>query len=128
MRLVGSFSLPLLLLLLSAGGTGGVVVEIPLPYGGLRHLPPPKGYVAYTCPPGTPMATCWALAPHTEEFVDIVGPSIRPWYRTTAKMLWDADNLYIAAEMEEPRAFAHQTLHDRCLQHGTARAHGTTPA
>jgi hypothetical protein len=114
---VGSCSQLLLLLLLwaGAGWTAGVVVEIPLPYGALRHQAPPQGYVAYMCPPQTPLATCWGLAQPTEDFLDIVGPSCtRPWYRTSAKMLWDADNLYIAAEMEEPRAFAHQTLHDRC--------------
>lgn len=119
MRPVGPCSLLLLFLLLSAGAGGsGVLVEVPLPYGALRHQAPPQGYVALAVPPGTPLADCWELATPTEDFVSIVGPSsARPWYRTRAKILWDADNLYIAAEMEEPRAFAHKTLHDSIIYH-----------
>jgi hypothetical protein len=34
-------------------------------------------------------------------------------------MLWDDDALYIAAALEEPRAFANQTLHDRYISYVT---------
>lgn len=45
----------------------------------------------------------WDLAPWSEEFVDIEGVSKpRPIYRTRMKMLWDAQALYIAAELQEP--------------------------
>lgn len=46
--------------------------------------------------------------------MDIVGPTgPKPWLQTTAKMLWDDANLYISAELEDPRVFAHETRHDR---------------
>jgi hypothetical protein len=57
---------------------------------------------------------CWQGAAWTSEFVDIVGPQWgRPWFSTRVKMLWDESALYVAAALEEPRAFANQTLHDR---------------
>jgi len=54
----------------------------------------------------------WAAAPWTEEFVDILGPpGPEPELRTRAKVLWDADYLYVGAEMEEPHLWA--TLRQR---------------
>lgn len=80
------------------------------------------GYVAHRCPAsggiridGLLDEPCWADAAQTAEFVDIVGPSIVPWHRTTAKMVWDDSNLYIAAELEDPRGFAYESKHDRCV-------------
>jgi len=45
----------------------------------------------------------WSTAPWTADFRDIEG-EIRPlpYYRTRAKMLWDENNFYVAAWMEEP--------------------------
>lgn len=45
----------------------------------------------------------WSRAPWSEPFVDIEGDRRpRPVFRTRMKMLWDADYLYVAADMEEP--------------------------
>lgn len=66
----------------------------------------------------------------TADFVDIVGPTgPAPWFRTRAKMLWSStQGLLIGAELEEPRAFAHERLHDRCMRahacSSAASAHG----
>jgi hypothetical protein len=57
---------------------------------------------------------CWHAAAWTSEFTDIVGPQWgQPWFSTCAKIAWDDADLYIAAALGEPRAFANQTLHDR---------------
>lgn len=50
----------------------------------------------------------WQSAPWTAEFVDIVGTRNRPApeLRTRAKLLWDADHLYVAAEVTDPRVAA----------------------
>ena len=46
-------------------------------------------------------------APWTADFVDIQGGAKpKPRFRTRAKMLWDDDYLYIAAELEEPHVWA----------------------
>ena len=48
----------------------------------------------------------WATVPWTADFADIEGdrkPS--PRFRTHAKMLWDDENLYILAELEEPHVW-----------------------
>lgn len=56
----------------------------------------------------------WALAPWTENFVDIAdGPP--PRFRTRAKMLWDSSCLYIGAEMEEPHVWATLTERDSVI-------------
>ena len=54
----------------------------------------------------------WQQAPWTNAFVDIEGEAKpRPRLRTRAKMLWDDENFYIAAFLEEPDVWA--TLRDR---------------
>ena len=54
----------------------------------------------------------WRHAPWTEAFVDIRGEDWPAPHRATrAKILWDDDHLYIAAELEEPHLWA--TLADR---------------
>ncbi len=83
----------------------------------------PRGYVArHTVHPpvidGRLDDAAWATAPWTENFVDIEGstrPS--PRFRTRAKMLWDDDHLYIAAELEEPHLWATITQHDAVIFH-----------
>ncbi len=42
-----------------------------------------------------------------------MGPSgPAPWAPARVKMLWDDDALYVAAQLEDDRLFANQTLHD----------------
>lgn len=60
----------------------------------------------------------WAKAPWTDWFIDIRGDaSPKPRFRTRAKMLWDDDFLYIAAELEEPDVWATLTEHDSVIFH-----------
>jgi hypothetical protein len=86
-------------------------------------FPHPKGYVCYRAP--GPIAidgklddAAWAAAPWTDEFVDIEGDKRpKPRFRTRAKMLWDDEALYIAAELEEPHVWADLTAHDSVIFH-----------
>jgi hypothetical protein len=60
----------------------------------------------------------WLLAEWTEEFVDIEGDAKpKPRFLTRAKMLWDDDYFYIAADMEEPHVWATLTEHDSVIFH-----------
>lgn len=81
----------------------------------------------YQCPPAsTPPVidgrlddAVWALAPWTDDFVDIEGEArpVAPRYRTRAKLLWDGRALYIAAELEEPHVWATLTERDAVVFH-----------
>ena len=58
----------------------------------------------------------WAAAPWTSDFADIRGTTAAtPRFRTRAKLLWDEDYLYIAAEIEEPHVWATLTNHDAVI-------------
>ena len=58
----------------------------------------------------------WTKAAWTDFFVDIHGVDHpKPRFRTRAKMLWDDDYLYIAAELEEPDVWATLTAHDSVI-------------
>ena len=58
------------------------------------------------------------MAKWTTEFVDIQGdPLLKPRFKTRAKMLWDDNYLYIAAEIEEPDIKAVITEHDAVIFH-----------
>ncbi len=58
----------------------------------------------------------WANAPWTEDFVDIEGPlKPLPRLRTHAKMLWDDQYLYVAAQLEETDVWATLTEHDSVI-------------
>lgn len=60
----------------------------------------------------------WRMAPWTSFFVDIEGEAKpKPRFKTRAKMLWDANYLYIAAEMEEPNLWATYNRHDMVIFH-----------
>jgi hypothetical protein len=60
----------------------------------------------------------WAAAPWTPLFVDIEGDAKpKPRFKTRAKMLWDAEYFYIAAEMEEPHVWGTLTQHDSVIFH-----------
>ncbi|MCE9610457.1 MAG: carbohydrate-binding family 9-like protein [Chthoniobacter sp.] len=58
----------------------------------------------------------WAAAPWTKDFADIEGAAKpKPRFRTRAKMLWDDEYFYIAAELEEPHVWATLTKHDAVI-------------
>ncbi len=60
----------------------------------------------------------WKAVPWTDEFTDIEGDlRIKPRFRTRAKMLWDDQYFYIAAELEEPHLQASFTAHDSYIFH-----------
>ena len=61
---------------------------------------------------GTLDDPAWHAAPWTEPFVDIRGDGWpAPTWTTRARIAWNDDHLYIAAELEEPHLWA--TLADR---------------
>lgn len=58
----------------------------------------------------------WAAAPWTSDFRDIEGDSRpKPRFRTRAKMLWDDQYFYVAAELEEPHVWGTLTNHDAVI-------------
>ncbi|MDE2125141.1 MAG: carbohydrate-binding family 9-like protein [Armatimonadetes bacterium] len=60
----------------------------------------------------------WDAAPWTEDFVDIEGSAKPlPALRTRAKLLWDDEYLYIAAELQEPDVWATLTQRDSVIFH-----------
>jgi hypothetical protein len=60
----------------------------------------------------------WRKAPWTRAFVDIEGSAKPlPRFQTRAKMLWDDEYFYIAAEMEEPNLWATYDKHDMVIFH-----------
>ena len=81
----------------------------------------PRGYVcgyAATAPEldGKLDDAAWSQAPWTEDFVDIEGPSKpKPRFRTRAKMLWNEEYFFIAAELEEPHVWGTITQHDAVI-------------
>src|SRR5262249_31756986 len=78
----------------------------------LAAFPHPKGYVCHRAE--TPIKIdgalndpAWEAAAWTDAFADIEGDrQPKPRFRTRAKMVWDDEALYIAAEMEEPHVWA----------------------
>lgn len=60
----------------------------------------------------------WQAAPWTDDFLDIEGPvKPKPRFRTRAKMLWDDEFFYIAADLEEPHVWGTLTDHDAVIFH-----------
>ncbi len=58
----------------------------------------------------------WLAAPWTDDFADIEGSrKPTPRFRTRAKMLWDNEHLYIAAELEEPHLMGTVAKHDAVI-------------
>jgi hypothetical protein len=89
---------------------------------GILHAQnPPKRYTCRRAPSAIKIDgrlddAAWERAPWTDAFVDIQGekqPS--PRFRTRAKMLWDDQYLYVAAELEEPHVWATLTEHDSVI-------------
>jgi len=91
---------------------------------GIAHAqPPPNRYSCRRAPSairidGRLDDAAWSRAPWTGPFVDIQGAKQpRPRYRTRAKMLWDDEYFYVAAELEEPHVWATLTAHDSVIFH-----------
>lgn len=60
----------------------------------------------------------WQQASWTNDFVDIEGDQKpKPHYRTRAKMLWDNEYFYVAAEIEEPHIWATYDQRDMIIFH-----------
>ena len=112
----------------------GVIGAVLLAHGGLHSQgtsPPPRDldalpfaprhYVCYRAPAGLtidgrPSEPAWQAAAWTEVFVDIEGDvRSKPRFRTRAKLLWDADRFYIAAQLEEPDVWATLTERDAVM-------------
>ncbi|HUH47539.1 MAG TPA: carbohydrate-binding family 9-like protein [Arenibacter sp.] len=75
----------------------------------------PRSYIAYRANEaltidGKTDESAWEKAPWSDDYIDIEGV-LTPTYKTRMKMLWDADYLYLMAEMEEPHVWA--TLKER---------------
>ncbi len=85
--------------------------------------PSPKGYVCGRAK--SPLVVdgklddeAWRLAPWTDDFVDIEGDvKPRPRFRTRAKMVWDDEYFFIAAELVEPHVWGTLTKHDSVIFH-----------
>jgi hypothetical protein len=110
------------LLLLALLATTASADEFPLPKLDLDTWMP----LAYDCglastPPridGRLDDAAWARTQWTADFVDITGDSARPpRYRTRAKLLADAQYLYVGAELEEPHLWATLTERDAVIYH-----------
>ncbi len=105
-----------------AAGFGAVALGAsPTDADMLAPFPHPKGYVCYRASApvtidGDLKDAAWDAAPWTDAFVDIEGDKQpKPRFRTRAKMLWDDEALYIAAELEEPHVWANLKDHDAVI-------------
>lgn len=60
----------------------------------------------------------WQNAAWTTDFIDIQGEHMpHPTFRTRCKILWDANNLYIFAELEEEHIWAYYDKQDMIVYH-----------
>ena len=86
-----------------------------------RYLVQPRSYVAYRTEgalkiDGKLDESSWQKAKETEAFEDISGAGFaEPKYKTTAKMLWDDDFLYVGAILDEPNIDAKLTQRDTII-------------
>jgi hypothetical protein len=77
----------------------------------------PRHYVCHrTCGPlqidGHLDEPSWKRAPWTELFVHIEAPDTVPFLATRAKMLWDDQYFYVAADMEDPDVWGENSKRD----------------
>jgi hypothetical protein len=75
----------------------------------------PPTYICPRTPQKPPLDTLespvWQAAPWIETWTEIRGTEVCPTL-IKAKMLWDTENLYLAAQIAEPHLWATQTEHD----------------
>lgn len=79
----------------------------------------------YACPRAAEAPTidgrldepAWQTAPWTGDFVDIEGDRrpVAPRFRTRARLLWDDQALYIAAQLDEPHVWGSLTRRDAVI-------------
>jgi len=88
-------------------------------FTGYEHLfTTPRQYTAYQADgeiriDGKLNESSWNAAPWSDYFKDIEGDKkAAPALNTRFKLLWDAQNIYIAAELEEPNIWANVKQHD----------------
>lgn len=85
--------------------------------------PAPKGYVCFRAErpievDGKLDDADWAKVAWTDEFQDIEGEiRPKPRFHTRAKMLWDDQYFYVAAQLEEPHVWGTLTKHDSVIFH-----------
>ena len=84
-------------------------------------VPYPGSYIAYHTAEtitidGSAKEASWKKAKPTALFTDIEGTKI-PKYKTTVKMLWDEENIYFLAEMEEPHVWGYLKQRDTIIYH-----------
>jgi len=115
------------ILLAHAGIVAGVFLPPLLPaadYGDWHQKMQPITPQHYVCRhTDTPIVVdgklddpAWQSAAWTDYFVDIQGAAQpKPRFHTRAKMLWDDQFFYIAAELEEPHVWATLTNHDSVI-------------
>ncbi len=104
----------------------GVLIGIFVSVGVAREWEPkgeiePERYVCYRTAGALVMdgkldEGSWKRVAWTGFFVDIEGGlKSRPRFKTRAKMLWDEEHFYVAAEMEEPDVWAALTQRDTVI-------------
>ncbi len=81
----------------------------------------PKSYVAYhtidtITIDGKAEEASWKKAPWSDFFIDIEGIK-KPTYDTRMKMLWDENNVYFFAQLDEPHVWGDITEHDAVIFH-----------
>jgi hypothetical protein len=91
---------------------------------GYNHLMHPvRNYVVYktisdVVIDGKSDEISWVNAEWSEYFKDIEGDAKpKPLYQTRFKMLWDDENLYILAELEEPNVWCYYMNRDQIIYH-----------
>ena len=106
---------------------GWILVLLGVAHPAVAQTPPGsiragvRQYTAYrtTSPPridGRLEDAAWNVASWTETFGDIIGlEEPPPTWRTRAKLVWDFEYLYVAAEMEEPHLWATLTERDAII-------------
>lgn len=105
--------------IVAPGATSSLSAQTPpetIP-AGVRHYEAPLAMDAPVID-GRLDDVAWDAAGWTEPFLDIVGPGQPvPTWLTRAKILWDRDYLYIAADLEEPDLWGTLTDRDAIIYH-----------
>lgn len=102
--------------------TASTFAQKPIPFGTPYEFAPPH-YICYRTPQseitidGNIDTPEWNAVPWTSDFVDIQGKNrqVTPRHQCRAKLMWDDQNLYIAAEMIEPHIWATLTQRESVI-------------